>query len=229
VEYLERLFFGWSHSTKANLNLLAVWTGQRYYRLTEALVATRIGPASHWWSYNMLQLLRGIQTDRYSGETSLRVVEEQQLYYDRTAWRSHVYPVLLADKLSLIWSLMKKSLSWYQISKSKQTKPKLSKKVKLNIEHYLCSCYSIKWSLYKRPTAQFPLKYRSIWRSSGHHLRATQRQNVDPVRSIFFSVQWQPMITQIWICCSINFALDLYTRSGNLLELNHHKCNWRSK
>jgi len=57
AEHLEGFFPGWS---KANLNLLTVWAGQQYYWLTEVMVTTRIGPASHWWSYNKLQLVRGI-------------------------------------------------------------------------------------------------------------------------------------------------------------------------
>ena len=120
VEYLEGFFPGWSHS--ANLNLLTVWAGQQYYRLTEAMVATRIGPASHWWSHE-LQLLRGIQTDGYNGETLLREVEEQQLYYDRAArpslcifstprWQAHAY--LESDKtkrIIVIW--MTVSIRWW--------------------------------------------------------------------------------------------------------------------
>jgi len=34
------------------------------------------------------------------------------------------------------------------------------------------------------------------------------------------SGQQRPMITQIWICCYINFVLHPYTNCGNLLEVN---------
>jgi len=49
AKYLEGFFPRWSHSMKANLNLLAVWTGQRHYRLTEAMVAPNaVKPYLDW-------------------------------------------------------------------------------------------------------------------------------------------------------------------------------------
>jgi len=62
---------------------------------------------------------------------------------------------------------------------------------------------------------RLPLKNRSRWPSSERQLLVNQWKNASSV-----SGERQRRITRIWICCSIDFVFHLFTRSGNLPEVN---------